>query len=41
MVAAGKLLRDVAQAAAALGSAKDLHVACSLPDRPIEHPRRS
>ena len=34
-IAAGKLLRDVAEAAAALGSAKGLQVACSVPDRPI------
>jgi signal transduction histidine kinase len=34
-IAAGKLLRDVAEAAEVLGSAKGLHVACSMPDRPI------
>ena len=34
-IAAGKLLRDVAEAAEVLGSAKGLHVACSIPDRPI------
>jgi signal transduction histidine kinase len=34
-IAAGKLLRDVAEAASALGAAKGLHVECAVPDRPI------
>jgi signal transduction histidine kinase len=35
VIGADNLLRDVAEAAAALGSAKNLHIACSLPDQPI------
>jgi two-component system OmpR family sensor kinase len=36
VIAAGELLRDVAEAAGTLGSAKRLQVDCSVPDRPID-----